>query len=299
MDAILCTIHFNGDGSIFSFTNGSTVFLILTADGSLIGTCELPKTRHPTDGHPRAICFSPDSRYLAVSGPGNSVTVIEVASRRVVKSLDAHTSHVSTVAFFKSSHKLVTGGFDRKLCVWTTPDFKMVKAIQHGGEGMATGKEENIVAVAIAGDDEYVSVGFMSGNVGIYEPTFAQPMTSFAAHQEYLLNVAMSPNNVIATASHDKTAKLWMLRGVATCRQTLTGHEDYVLGVVFSPRDPVVFTGSKDETIKCWSVKTGQELFTLTGHRNTLFQIDHHPTGRTIVSCSGDGLVCLWDYDLP
>jgi WD40 repeat protein len=299
MDAILCTVHFNADGSLFSFTNGSTVFLILTADGSLIGTCDLPEPRIPTDGHARAICFSPDSRYLVVSGPGNSVIIIDVESRRIVKTLDAHTSHVSTVTFFNKSQQLITGGFDRKLCVWSTNDFKMVKSIQHGGDGIASGKDEDIVAVAIAGDDEYVCVGFMNGIVGIYEPTFQQPMTSFAAHQEYLLNLAISPNKLIATASHDKTAKLWMIRGTAKYHQTLTGHADYVLGVVFSPKDLVVFTGSKDETIKCWSVKTGQELFTLTGHRNTLFQIDHHPTKRTIVSCSGDGLVCLWDYDLP
>jgi hypothetical protein len=148
LDAILCTIRFNGDGSLFSFTNGATVFLILTADGSLIGTCDLPKARNSADGHTRAICFSPDSRYLAVSGPGSSVTVIEVASRRVVKTLDAHTGDVSTVTFFRGSHKLITGGFDRKLCVWTTRDWKMVKVIQHGGSG----KDENIVAVAIAGD---------------------------------------------------------------------------------------------------------------------------------------------------
>jgi WD40 repeat protein len=175
----------------------------------------------------------------------------------------------------------------------------MVQAIEHGDEMTSAGKEEMIVAVAIAGDDEYVAVGFMNGKVGIYEPTFSQPMTSFSAHQEYLLNVAISSNKVIATASHDKTAKLWTVQGAATCRQTLTGHTDYMLGVAFSPRDPVVFTGSKDETIKCWNVRNGENLFTLEGHKNTLFQIDHHPTSRTIVSCSGDGLVCVWDYDLP
>jgi WD40 repeat protein len=156
-----------------------------------------------------------------------------------------------------------------------------------------------IAAIAIGVDDEYVAVWFMNGSVGLYDPDFSQPMTSFQAHNEFLLNVVISKDDVIATASHDHTAKLWLVRGVTTCKQTLNGHTDCVLAISFSPRDPILFTGSKDETIKCWNQKTGECLFTLNGHKNTLFQIDHHPTERTIVSCSGDGLVCIWDYGLP
>jgi WD40 repeat protein len=133
----------------------------------------------------------------------------------------------------------------------------------------------------------------------MYDQTFSQPMSSFQGHQQYLLNVVISPQDMIATASHDKTVKLWTLRGVASCKQTLRGHTDYVLAIAFAPRDPLLFTGSKDETIKCWSQKTGECLFTVNGPRNTLFQLDHHPSERTFISCSGDGLVCAWDYVLP
>jgi WD40 repeat protein len=299
MEAILCAVHFNHDGSLFSFTDGAAVFFVRSADGRLVGTCELPRPRSADDGHARAIRFSHDSQLLAVSGPGTSVTVVAVQPRQVVTTLDAHTNPVSTVAFFRKSPRLVTGAFDRKLCVWNTHDFRLLKSIAHGNEAAAGGTDDMIVAIAISADDEYVAVGFMNGVIGIYEPTFSQPMTSFAAHQEFLLNIAISSNNIIATASHDATAKLWTVRGIASCRQKLAGHTDYVLGVTFSPMDPIVFTGSKDETIKCWSVKHGANLFTLIAHKNTLFQIDHHPMQRTIVSCSGDGVICIWDYALP
>jgi WD40 repeat protein len=156
-----------------------------------------------------------------------------------------------------------------------------------------------VVSIAFSSDDEFIAVGFMSGTIGIYEPTFQQPMSSFQAHSALLLNVVISNSDVIATASQDKTAKLWVIRGVASCKQVLQGHSDFVLAIAFSPRESVVFTGSKDETIKGWNQKTGEMMFTLTGHKNTLFQIDHHPLERTIVSCGGDGLVCAWDYDLP
>jgi WD40 repeat protein len=175
---------------------------------------------------------------------------------------------------------MVTGGFDGKLCLWGVPGFDLNRIIQHGTEGKPT-KDEMVVAIAV--DEDFVGVGFMSGTIGIYEPSFTQPMIFFQAHSEFLLNLVISRAGMIATASHDKTAKLWVIRGIASCKQTLQGHADYVLAIAFPPRDRVVFTGSKDETIKCWNQKTGEILFTINGHKNTLFQIDHHPTERTIV----------------
>jgi WD40 repeat protein len=251
-----------------------------------------------TDNQPRSISFSPDSRWLALSGAGLSIMVFDVQTRKLAHLLEAHSYLISTLVFFADSTRLISGGFDGKLCVWSVPDFKLIRAVQHGTENQVE-NGDRIVSIAIGAEDDLVVVGFMSGSVGMYEPTFSQPMSSFSAHQELLLNVAVSPQGMIATASQDCTAKLWTLRGVASCRQTLKGHSDYVVAVRFSPNDPVVFTGSKDESIKCWSTKDGNCWFTLKGHKNTLFQIDHHPTDKSIVACSGDGLVCMWDYSLP
>jgi WD40 repeat protein len=225
-----------------------------------------------------------------------STTIIDAQNRLIVKTLTIHKNSVSTIAFFKDGRRLLTGGLDGKLCVWSVADFSLIRSIQHGTEGQ---KEDTIAAIAIGLDDEYIAVGFMSGTIGLYEPTFSQPMSSFQAHSDFLLNVVISNKDIIATASHDQTTKLWVIRGVPTCKKVLTGHTDCVLAIAFAPRDSVLFTGSKDETIKCWSQTSGENLFTLTGHRNTLFQIDHHPIDRTIVSCSGEGLLCLWDYNIP
>jgi WD40 repeat protein len=299
VESVLCTIRFNSDGSLFAFTNGKTVYFVKQSDGSSLGNCDICRASAENgDAVSRALCFSPDSRFLAVASAGNSTVIVDVASRRTVISLEKHRNIVSTIAFFRTSGRFLTGGFDGKLCVWSLPEFRLIQTLQHGPERL-TGQEEMIAAVAIAPDDRYVVVGFMNGTVGLYDPTFSQPMSSFQAHGAFLFNVAISNDDILATGSHDKTAKLWSVRGIPTCRRVLAGHTDCVLTLAFSPRDPLVFTGSKDEMIRCWNRLTGESLFTFTGHKNTLFQVDHHPADRTIVSCSGDGLVCLWDYVLP
>jgi WD40 repeat protein len=296
VESILCAIRFNNDGSFFTFSDGKSVFFVTTRDGSVAGS--MPWGSQNADSIPRSICFSPDSKYLAISGGASSLLVINVPQRSVQTQLNVPNHVVSTIVFFQDGKAMITGGFDGKLCIWSVPEFQLTRIIQHGIEGQVQ-KKDMIVSIAFGRDDEFLGVGFMSGAVGMYEPTFSQPMSSFQAHSEILLNLVISRQDIITTASHDKTVQLWSVRGVASCKHVLRGHEDYVLAVAFSPNDPVVFTGSKDETIKCWSQKTGENLFTIKGHTNTLFQIDHHPVERTIVSCGGDGLVCIWDYELP
>ncbi|KYC43233.1 hypothetical protein WA1_14155 [Scytonema hofmannii PCC 7110] len=63
--------------------------------------------------------------------------------------------------------------------------------------------------------------------------------------------VSISPNNqIIASASSDKTIKLWKRDGTWT--QTLEGHENTVIDISFSHDGQILASVSKDKTIKIW-----------------------------------------------
>ncbi|NRB09541.1 MAG: hypothetical protein HRU34_22350 [Richelia sp.] len=55
----------------------------------------------------------------------------------------------------------------------------------------------------------------------------------------------------IASASWDRTIKIWQ---VNTGREiaTLTGHENYVRAIAFSPDEETLVSVSDDDTIKIW-----------------------------------------------
>ena len=169
-------------------------------------------------------------------------------------------------------------------------------------EPQSASKDGSIISLAESAGGDFVAVGFMNRYVGIYEETFKQVMSSFKAHDEYLLSVVSGPKpGIICTTSHDKTAKLWTLQGAPTCKHTFSGHDDFVLCAAFSPDEavPLLLTGSKDESIRAWDYRSGEHLFTIVAHQNTIFGIGHHPIQPSFVSCSGDGLVCVWDYRAP
>jgi WD40 repeat protein len=190
----------------------------------------------------------------------------------------------------------ISGGFDGIIHVWDVRTHDLVKRLVHSQNGT----DDTIVEIATTPEVPFYAVGFMTGMVGIYNSRLESPMVQFNAHTAVLMNLSVSGfDDTLGTASQDKDVKVWTMRGVASCKHTLEGHTDYVLSLAFSPLSPVMITGSKDRTIRMWQHKTGRPLCTVIAHRNTLFEIDHHPSQKSFVSCGGDGLVCVWDYDNP
>jgi transposase len=115
----------------------------------------------------------------------------------------------------------------------------------------------------------------------------------FIGHKDSVTSVSFSPTgDTIATASSDKTAKLWDLKG--NCLVTFTGHNHWVTSVSFSPTGDAIATASKDNTAKLWDLQ-GNCLVTFTGHQNSVNSVSFSPTGDTIATASQDGTAKLWD----
>ena len=105
-------------------------------------------------------------------------------------------------------------------------------------------------------------------------------------HEAGVFSVSFSKDGqTLATASQDKTAKLWSLDGREL--QTLRGHTDTVTRVRFSPEDQSVVSTSADDTIRFWSLD-GELLQTLTGHTGWVWDAAFSPDGQTFATASAD-----------
>ncbi|ARV61004.1 hypothetical protein BZZ01_22400 [Nostocales cyanobacterium HT-58-2] len=115
---------------------------------------------------------------------------------------------------------------------------------------------------------------------------------SLERHQAEVIDVSFSPDGqMIATASADKTIKLWSRDGKEL--QTLNGHGDKVYSVTFSPDGKTLATASWDTTVKLWTHE-GQLITTLEGHKEAVNRVSFSPDGKTLATASDDKTVKLW-----
>ena len=77
--------------------------------------------------------------------------------------------------------------------------------------------------------------------------------------------------------------------------QTLEGHSDEVSSAQFSPDGTNIVSASIDQTVRVWSVATGECVQTLEGHSGTVFSAQFSPDGTNIVSASNDKTVRVWE----
>lgn len=70
-----------------------------------------------------------------------------------------------------------------------------------------------------------------------------------------------------------------------------------VTAIAAIPQASLVATAGDDHRILLWSVKDGQLVRELRGHRDWIRSLDYHPGKNLLASCSDDGDVRLWRID--
>jgi WD40 repeat protein len=135
------------------------------------------------------------------------------------------------------------------------------------------------------------------------EALFSQPECRASIREEQVLvghtdgvwKASVSRDgNRIASASLDKTVRLWDVR-TGTALHTLCGHREPVFSALFSRDGARVASASYDKTVKLWNADTGALLHTLVGHTDTVRSACFSHDGTRIVTASEDNTVGVWE----
>jgi WD40 repeat protein len=103
---------------------------------------------------------------------------------------------------------------------------------------------------------------------------------------------------MVATGSHDATARLW---DAATGRPLTPSlvHQGPVAAVAFSPDGHLLATASSDHTARFWDTATGEPLGPPLPHRSAVTFLAFRPDGQNLLTRDTDGAARLWPVPAP
>jgi WD40 repeat protein/energy-coupling factor transporter ATP-binding protein EcfA2 len=122
-------------------------------------------------------------------------------------------------------------------------------------------------------------------------------------HTAAVYLTSFSPDgNVLATASYDRTARLWDVRDRSHPKplgSPLTGHRSWLSSAVFSPDGHTLATAGDDGTVLLWDVTDPARPVRLgdpmTGDDGTIYLVAFSPDGHLLGTADEDHTVRLWD----
>lgn len=122
------------------------------------------------------------------------------------------------------------------------------------------------------------------------------PVEKMVGHSRGINEVCWSKSGdpFVATASDDKTARLWDAQ-TGDALVEFRGHDNFVFACDFNPTSNLLATGSFDETVKLWDVRNGDCVATLPAHSDPVSAVAFNRDGTCVVSASHDGLIRIWD----
>ncbi|EDW01239.1 GH20562 [Drosophila grimshawi] len=249
------------------------------------------------------MCFLGDNdRYLAVATNSKHFKVYDTEQNMNCRLICGHSDIVMSLA--ASHHLLISVGKDCSIHLWklshtSDEDSLLQPLIQQNNCHTAT-----IGCVAFT---HHGATGFASacqdGSMKVWQLTRdKQERNNYAfslryaalAHDKEVNCVTYALNNkILATASQDKTAKIWtadsnVLLGV------LRGHTRGVWCVRFSPVDQIVLTSSSDCSLRIWSIANFSCLKRME-QECTILRVEFLDHGKFILSAASDGLLKLWN----
>ena len=80
-------------------------------------------------------------------------------------------------------------------------------------------------------------------------------------------------------------------------RIALTGHRNAVNSIAVTSDGQSIISGSSDNSVKVWSMKTMKDVKTFSGHKDAVMSVDVNLDGTLIISSSQDYSVRIWSFE--
>ncbi|KAG7154406.1 Coatomer subunit beta-like 1 [Homarus americanus] len=238
----------------------------------------------------KSVDLHPTEPWMLASLYNGNVHVWNIESQQLVKSFEVCDLPVRAARFVARKNWVVTGSDDMQVRVYNYNTLERVHQFEaHSDYVRCIAVHPTQPFILTCSDDMTIKLWNWDKKWSCQQ--------GFEGHSHYVMQIVINPkdNNTFASASLDRTVKVWQL-GSSQPNFTLEGHQRGVNCVDYyhGGDKPYLISGADDSLVKIWDYQNKTCVQTLEGHSQNVSSVSFHPELPIILTGSEDCTVRVW-----
>jgi WD40 repeat protein len=209
----------------------------------------------------RSLALSPDGRRLLSASRDRTIRLWDAATGKELRKFEGHTSMVRRAVFTPDGKRIVSVSQDKTLRIWDVETGKELRKL--------TGHTDDVLCLTLTPDGKQAISAGADRSIRVWDLATGREVRKLDGHTTVIWGLAVSPDGS------------WLVSGAGS-QVRIEGFYE-AAGMDFDPR--------------VWDLTTGEEVYQLKGHAETVMSVMFAPDGH-VFTASSDATVRRWRVGL-
>lgn len=258
-----------------------------------------------------ALSYSPDGSRVVTASDDGKIKIWDVVSGFCLATFEEHTSAVTSVKFAKRGQVMFSSSYDGTVKAWDLiryrnfRTFTATERVKFGSLAVDPSGE----VVCAASQDTF--------EIYVWSVQTSQLVDTLSGHTGPVSCLSFGvENSILASASWDKTVRVWSIFGRSGHVEPFDIHND-VLAIAMRPDSKQVAVSTLSGQVQFWDIENAKQVGNIDGRKDVIVgryledrftsqnsargknftTIDYSFDGLTLVAAGNNNSICL--YDIP